>query len=281
MGMVKLYPDRAGIEDLLAMTHHALYRSKAGGKNRLSREWEAGGMGLVWPSVSDVVETLRQGARLIVVRQSIRRLSDQAPVGCEYSCRLDLPEYEGPDDFFRIASKAGILALVDHHCFRACLASASQGDPLTSIHINLFSSSLPSTRPQALMNRIWGRNLRRRLVVVVEETRRLLPSREWEHCVLAFKRMGARVALGGVGFGRGTLDCLLSMEPDLIKLDRRAILGVAGHASRRAPLERLLKTLRGLSIPVLAEGVENEADYRVLRDMGVALGQGYYWDRPA
>jgi len=83
-----------------------------------------------------------------------------------------------------------------------------------------------------------------------------------------------------MGFGRSSLESLIILEPDLIKIDRAYVNGISQDKAKRRSLERMMKILNSLNAQHIAEGIETREDLEVLQKMGVAYGQGYLWGKP-
>ena len=96
----------------------------------------------------------------------------------------------------------------------------------------------------------------------------------------ALKENGILVAIDDLGFGRSSLESLIILEPDLIKIDRLYVNGIAHDKAKRRSLDRMMKILRGLNAKHIAEGIETQDDLEVLQEMGVSYGQGYLWGKP-
>lgn len=95
-----------------------------------------------------------------------------------------------------------------------------------------------------------------------------------------YKRQGFRTAIDDFGAGYAGLALLADFEPDLIKLDMALIRNVHQDRMRRAIISGTVQTCRELGITVIAEGVELDEEVQVLRDMGIALFQGYRFAKP-
>jgi EAL domain-containing protein (putative c-di-GMP-specific phosphodiesterase class I) len=95
------------------------------------------------------------------------------------------------------------------------------------------------------------------------------------------KEAGICIAIDDVGFGRSCLESLIILEPDIVKVDKRWVNGIAKNNWCVRSLERLLKVAGALGTTVVAEGIENPEDLQVLKTLGVSLGQGYLLGRPA
>jgi EAL domain-containing protein (putative c-di-GMP-specific phosphodiesterase class I) len=98
---------------------------------------------------------------------------------------------------------------------------------------------------------------------------------------LALRARGIDVALDDVGFGHSSLEALIVLEPDIVKIDRRFVHGVAKDAGRTRDLQRLAGVLQGLGAEIIAEGVESRADVDALIRIGIEFGQGFFWDKPS
>ncbi len=70
------------------------------------------------------------------------------------------------------------------------------------------------------------------------------------------------------------------LQPQIMKVDKKLVQGLAQDDDLRHSLSRLLKVAEVLGAEVVAEGIETQEDCRVLKDLGVRLGQGYLFGRP-
>ena len=73
----------------------------------------------------------------------------------------------------------------------------------------------------------------------------------------------------------------MRLAPDVIKLDRSLVAGVAGDPVKAALIESFVRYAREIDADVCAEGVEELDDLARLADLDVAYGQGYGLSRPA
>ncbi len=90
---------------------------------------------------------------------------------------------------------------------------------------------------------------------------------------------GMRLAIDDVGAGFSSLRHIVVTEPDVIKLDRSIVDGVAGDRVLHSLVRSLVDFAAGLGALVVAEGVETEQDARTLHDLRVGYGQGWFWGR--
>ena len=99
--------------------------------------------------------------------------------------------------------------------------------------------------------------------------------------ITEYRRQGFITAIDDFGAGYAGLGLLADFQPDLIKIDMKLIRGVDTSRARQSIVAGMLHVARELDIRVLAEGVETEAEFTVLRAAGITLFQGYWFARPA
>jgi diguanylate cyclase len=90
--------------------------------------------------------------------------------------------------------------------------------------------------------------------------------------------MGVRLVLDDFGTGYSSLAYLKHLPLDTIKIDRTFVAGLDGEADRS--IVEVIALAHGLRISVVAEGIETEAQFEILRAMGCDTGQGYLFARP-
>jgi EAL domain-containing protein (putative c-di-GMP-specific phosphodiesterase class I) len=88
------------------------------------------------------------------------------------------------------------------------------------------------------------------------------------------------IALDDCGFGRTSLESVITLEPEIVKLDARCTRGVATDRTRRRLLQRMTKLMLGTGADIIAEGSESAEDAAVVKELGISSGQGYLWGRP-
>ena len=94
------------------------------------------------------------------------------------------------------------------------------------------------------------------------------------------KKWDAQIALDDFGTGYNSEYALITLQPNIIKIDRSIISGCDKDISRRTIITNLIKLVRAKNIMVLAEGVETEDELKTVIACGVDLIQGYLVNRP-
>jgi diguanylate cyclase (GGDEF)-like protein len=91
---------------------------------------------------------------------------------------------------------------------------------------------------------------------------------------------GATIAIDDFGIGNSGLHMLLKLEPNYVKIDQFFIADIATNTRRQAIVSKLCGLAHALGFRTVAEGVENEADFRMARDLGCDMAQGFHIARP-
>ncbi|MFH1801145.1 MAG: diguanylate cyclase [Candidatus Omnitrophota bacterium] len=281
-GLTKVPAHTTSVDDLLAISDPFLRQSKNEGKNRISypllSEPEESIQSL---SPGYMAELLRQGHDFFALRQPILCLTDQSLVGYEFLSRFRNDDVCMPDDFFRVARENNILPLVDHHCFRSCVSAATDLPPKMHRHINLFPATIIDIAAEEFVERLSENCPAQSYCLEISEQQILGDSSHLIVPVEEFKRCGVLVAVDDVGFGNTCLESLILLEPDVIKLDKRYVRGIAQDLHVERSLRRILKVAEDLGAEVIAEGIETKEDFDRLKEVGVKYGQGYYLGMPA
>jgi EAL domain-containing protein (putative c-di-GMP-specific phosphodiesterase class I) len=104
---------------------------------------------------------------------------------------------------------------------------------------------------------------------------------ELEQALARLHDAGARVALDDAGAGYSGLQQLMRVRPDIVKLDRSLVSGVATDPARAALIASFSSFATQTGGAVCAEGIEDVADLRAIAELDVAYAQGYLLGRPA
>ena len=100
------------------------------------------------------------------------------------------------------------------------------------------------------------------------------------HILRKLKAMGISVAMDDFGTGYSSLATLHAFPFDKIKLDQSFVKRLPEDAATAAIVRTVLALGASLNIPVLAEGIETEAQWQFLASEGRAKGQGYLFAKP-
>ncbi|WP_375498607.1 EAL domain-containing protein [uncultured Jatrophihabitans sp.] len=187
-----------------------------------------------------------------------------------------------PDEMFAAAAQAGWLAVLDRVGRTSALRGASGwlGDRL------LFVNFVPTAiyRPQVCLRTteqaVVQAGLRLdQLVFEVTESEQIADIGHLSDVFDYYRERGCRVALDDLGSGFSSLNKLVLLRPDVVKLDKELVQALPDPVSR-AVIHAIVEMTHSYGGLVLAECVETEEQAQVAMDLGVDLGQGWLFGRP-
>ncbi len=219
---------------------------------------------------------LRNATALAPVFQPVVDLSTAHVVGYEALSRFSQPHVQGPAGWFSDAHEVGLGIDLEWLAALRALESISAVNTDCFLSVNLSPASVLALEQQALCDT----GLCHRIVIELTEH---VPVEDYGalHRALAHMREhGTRLAADDLGAGYAGFRHLVSLEPDIIKLDISLVQGLQRSRGQRALATALLAFAADMGATVIAEGVEDATDLAVLRELGVPWGQGYLLGRP-
>ena len=217
--------------------------------------------------------------------QPIVTLPDRRQVGFEALLRATAPDGAPvmPDVLFPAAQAAGWTHLIDRVGRTTALRGAGgwlPGDQM--LFINFIPTSI--YRPEVCLRttEAAAREAGIGLEQVVFEVTESHEVRDVDHLESVFdyyRSHGCKVALDDLGAGYSSLNLLVRLRPDVVKLDKDIVQALP-DATSRAVVAAIVEIAHSYGGQVLAECVETEEQAAVATDLGVDLGQGWLFGRP-
>ncbi len=96
----------------------------------------------------------------------------------------------------------------------------------------------------------------------------------------AFKEIGVKLSIDDFGTGMSSLAYISSLNVDTIKIDRAFVRDMDKNDSHLSIVQTALNLAKAFDCTVVAEGVENAAQAKLLDSLGCHYGQGYYYSPP-
>jgi diguanylate cyclase (GGDEF)-like protein len=274
--------DMPAVDQLLSRAHLLLSRAKTEGKNRVVfQESDFDDTARRQRAQADMCSNLTRGKHVLTLKQPIFRLDDDSPIGYEFLSRYSNSTFELPDNFFRLCAERNVLTLVDHACLRAAIQTAQQLPPYVRFHLNIFPTTLLAIPVEHLLDLFPNPIPADTFCLEISEQQIIGHPTYLVPAVQALREAGILIAIDDVGFGSSCLESLVLLEPDILKLDKRCVIGVDTDPPRIEHLRRYTRIARSLGCQVIAEGIETAEELAVVRSLGIEYGQGYFWGKPA
>ena len=118
------------------------------------------------------------------------------------------------------------------------------------------------------------------LELEITETTILADPFRVRHVLDALNAMGLRLAIDDFGTGYSSLAYLKRLPVQTIKIDRSFVLDMLENDSDATIVRSTIDLARNLGLRIVAEGVETQAAWDVLREQGCTLAQGYLISKP-
>jgi EAL domain-containing protein (putative c-di-GMP-specific phosphodiesterase class I) len=210
------------------------------------------------------------------VYQPIAHLDTGRLAGVEALCRFD--DHCPPERRFEEAETLGLAAELDLAIIELALASEDQLPP-GYLAINLSPQTLRDPRLSEVL--LSGRVPPGRIVVEVTERVEVVDYEEADHVLGALRQAGIRVAVDDAGAGYANFRHILSLRPDIIKMDQSITRHIDSDPARRALATALVIFAGEVRATVIAEGVETAAELVALQAAGIHRAQGFAIGRPS
>jgi EAL domain-containing protein (putative c-di-GMP-specific phosphodiesterase class I)/CheY-like chemotaxis protein len=227
-------------------------------------------------AAADRVATAIVGPGLHMVFQPIVELSSGRILGLEALARFTDRPRRSPDTWFAEAAKVGLLEELELEAVRRAVGELRHVPTGAFLSINLSPETLGSDGLAELIDP----SVARRIVIEITERSRIRGYDTLIARMRPLRALGVRFAIDDVGAGFSSLERVIHLEPDFMKLDGSTVTGLAEDPMRRALIERLVSFSDDIGVSVIAEGIEGRRDLDVLRTLYVPYGQGHYLGRP-
>lgn len=226
-------------------------------------------------------------ASLVVHYQPIIRLADNVTVGVEALARWHHP-VEGitsPEPVITAAEAVGMVSEVDFAVLlEACTEVAGWNRrrrqaslrPL-QLFVNISATELAGEQLQAQVRESLGRSGLAATCLSLEITE-TAPISDWDEAERAARQlraMGVGLTIDDFGTGYSNLERLTRLPVTALKLPRGLVTSMC--CAPAGPIGAVLVLAGQLSLTTVAEGVEDQAQARLLRQMGWELAQGHLW----
>lgn len=94
------------------------------------------------------------------------------------------------------------------------------------------------------------------------------------------KSKGCKIAIDDFGSGYSNFEYLVKLEADYIKIDGSLIKNIVTQKESFAVVSTIVNFAKQMEIKTIAEFVENEEIYKIIKNIGVDFSQGYYFTQP-
>jgi len=289
---ITLFPeDASGATMLMKNGDIAMYQAKVAGKN--CHRFYSRAMDQAVERRVRMEQDLRgawERGELSLAYQPIYRVDDGKLLGAEALLRWQHPEHGpvAPSVFVDVAEQSGLIETIGPAVLRAACADAVRwkrdfgaSDPLfVSVNVSprqLRSGDLPAQVASALEDTGLPAA---QLHIELTETAVIGDEAHASSLLARLRDSGVKVWLDDFGTGFSGLSHLRRVPVDGVKIDRSFIADIMRDPDDLALTTAIIAMAHSLGITVVAEGVEKEGQFTILRERGCDLAQGYWLGYP-
>ena len=208
------------------------------------------------------------------------------PVGAEALARWEHPEHGAvsPNVFVPLACEIGLIDELTGSILTSALSIASEWPPIgerLAVSVNVDPKTVQSEKFESIIaNRrsIWGDKID--LIIEITESALVADSRSNFERLENLRSMGIGIAVDDFGTGYSSLSYFRNIPATELKIDRTFVTNMLENAENRKLVETIVSLGKQFDLAVVAEGVECDAQYDMLREMKCDIAQGYYISRP-
>lgn len=291
MGLATDYGDQGfnpQIKDTTSLMQYAdiaMYQAKKQGKNRFC--WFEESMASELRRRNELETGIRRG----LVEGEFEPFYEQQIdietneiIGFEMLARWRSPQFGlvSPEIFIPIAEEIGLITELSEQLMERAFVDAQEWDEGISLSINISPVQLRDPWfAQKLLKRLFAANFPpHRLEIEITESCLHENISMVRSMITSLQNQGVRVSLDDFGTGYSSLEQLRTLPFNRLKIDRTFVSELSAQGGKSRIVDAIVSLGRGLDMPVIAEGIEDESILQALRRMGGLKGQGYLYGKP-
>ena len=211
-----------------------------------------------------------------LVYQPIFALENGAVEGVECLSRFDAEPLRPPNEWFADAADVGMGIELESIAIRKAVADLRTVPGDFYVAFNCSPAMIISDELRSALQDIPPQ----RVVLEITEHSYVENYAALRQALVPLRAGGIRIAIDDTGAGYASMRHILSIDPDIIKLDISLTHNIDRDRRRRALAGAMLEFARHTGSTIIAEGVENAEELATLRELGVSEAQGFYFGKP-
>jgi len=286
---ISVFPDDAeSVETLMINADVAMYSAKKRGVGFLffeSKMNETSGLRLGLEN--DLYKALENNELFLTYQPKIELCTGQM-VGAEVLLRWEHPELGliSPDQFIPLAEETGLIVPIGHWVLETACKNLEkwrkEGLYPIKLAVNVSAKQFQTSDFVEQVQKVLEDTSLDPALLELEVTESLLMDTENTSIEIMtnLKEMGISISIDDFGTGYSSLQYLSKFPIDYLKIDRSFVMGLDTGGKSIAIIRAIIAMAEGLGLEVVAEGVEDDGQARLLREFGCQLAQGYLYSRP-
>ncbi len=291
MGIAVFPDDSKDVHEIIRLADIAMYDSKKNGKNGYTFYDSCSKLNTA--RRLDIENSMRQAVtsgieEFVVFYQPVVDVRTGECSSCEALVRWDSKAlgFMGPGDFIPLAEYLGLITSIGDYVLeeacRQCRYWNEHGIPDFHINVNLSVVQLLQKDVAETVARILKKTgvNPKNIVLEITESFAINDMDRVLDIIKGIKKLGPRIALDDFGTGYSSLNYIKQLPLDIIKVDKTFIDDIVEDEYAQAFIKLIVELSDTIDTDIIVEGVENEAQLNILKELGVDYIQGFYYGKP-
>lgn len=291
MGITVFPDDSKDVHEIIRLADIAMYESKKNGKNGYTFYDSCSKLNTA--RRLDIENSMRQAVtsgieEFVVFYQPVVDVRTGECSSCEALVRWDSKAlgFMGPGDFIPLAEYLGLITSIGDYVLeeacRQCRYWNEHGIPDFHINVNLSVVQLLQKDVAETVARILKKTgvNPKNIVLEITESFAINDMDRVLDIIKGIKKLGPRIALDDFGTGYSSLNYIKQLPLDIIKVDKTFIDDIVEDEYAQAFIKLIVELSDTIDTDIIVEGVENEAQLNILKELGVDYIQGFYYGKP-
>jgi EAL domain-containing protein (putative c-di-GMP-specific phosphodiesterase class I) len=192
-------------------------------------------------------------------------------------------ELHSPAKLFATATEQDLLFQLDCLCRRSGLDGARDLPGGAKLFLNVRPTTIhdPNFRADALERTLEVCRLQPSDVVFeISEQESIENFAIFREVRDYYGKLGFQIALDDTGAGYASLEAVMELAPEFIKVDRAFVAGIDEDMARQEVLRALQSLAQRIGARIIGEGLDTLAELETLKRLGIPFGQGWLFGKP-
>ena len=191
-----------------------------------------------------------------------------------------------PHEFIPVAEKVGLIDKIDSVVFKKAAAFVGelsrQHDLDVTLSVNVSVRHLMKKDfTEEIKNQLAASRLpANRLEIEITESVMIESLEKAMDCIKELRNMGVQIAIDDFGTGYSSLSYLNDIPANLLKIDKTFVDGVNSSEKSKQYVAAIISLGHIMGYKVISEGVEENDQLEILKQIGCDYIQGFIWGRP-
>ncbi|MCF6200596.1 MAG: EAL domain-containing protein [Hydrogenimonas sp.] len=202
----------------------------------------------------------------------------------KYESLVRLIDEEGktlsPYFFIETAKRSKFYAKITSMVLESAFRALDRTDKKISINLSALDLEKRSSRKEIFRLLKLHKEKAHRVVFELLEDENVKDFEQIKSFIKRVKSLGVKIAIDDFGTGYSNFERLLDYQPDILKIDGSLIKNIESSQLSLSLVKTVVNFAKEMGLETVAEYVENERIFNIIKDLGVEYSQGYHFGKP-